>query len=726
MKQLLVVLSKESSFESESFFQLLFELSHESRYRILQFLKNEPLRVTDIAKRLDLTSQEISRHVSRLSQIKVVSKDNNNYYNLSPLGLLCLRNLEGLSFTSNNIDYFNTHNTTCLPEEYLKRLSELNGSIFIDNVMDFLQYIVKIIQDAQESILIASDYFPVHALSEVKSGLEKGLRLKVIEPTKGFLGPKFSLDEVNENKFEDIIFSSVVEKRSVNTNHMFILASEREALFALPTIKNEINYRGYYILESVALKWIHDLFTNLWTKDSVDIEQVESKYFESEVVNNNKKIIINGFDDPEKDWVTLQDAVDKYEEVVLKGSFNLGEKGIIISNNVKIKGDERKNGMPSTYVYMSGWEFPFNETFSMFLVDAKDCDITIENILFNDFKFACIHAVDGNKITIRNNWIVLDNSIGRGRTNPLYGDSVIGIIINGPGLEYNPGFPGSVNIEDNYINFASSFTGGYFNNISLFSDSDREKIFRNHKYFNSFGIYVRWTRGTVIIKNNVIKNTSSRGISISENYDTAKIFVTNNLIVSDIPGSHVIDSRWSGVGINVEPGFHYEGYCFQVLLQKNEIICKKPRFCGIIIKGLIHAPPDSKRLKDGAIIENRIHLDDGSIGILLESCENYIIRKNSISGSVYYGIGLFPGSNNSGTKYGAIKNYVDTNDLSNLIINEPDDYTKSLFKGRYYRESEQYEKTSHIFLNNNSSENIVDQPNIIIIDDGDRNQLTSK
>jgi predicted transcriptional regulator len=719
-------LSKESSLESERFFQLLFELSHESRYRILKFLEEKPLRVTDLAKRLDLTSQEVSRHVSRLNQIKVVSKDYNNFYNLTPLGFLCLRNLEGLSFTSNNFDYFNTHNTACLPGEFLKRLSELDGSVFLDNVMDFLQYIVKIIQDAQEYVLLVSDYFPVHALSEVKSGLEKGLKIKIIEPTRGFLGPRFSLDSSKENAFEDLILSPIVDKRSANTNHIFVLASEKEALFALPTIQNEINYRGYYIVEQGALKWVHDLFTNLWTKDRLDIEPVESKYLESEVDDNRKRVVIYGFGDPEKDWVNLQKAVDKYEEVILRGDFNLGENGITISRAVKIKGDGREKGMPSTFVYMSGWQFPFNETFSMILVDAENCDISIENIFFNDYKFACIHAVRGNKITIKDNWMVLDNSIGRGRTNPLYGDSVIGIIVNGPGIEHNPGFKGGVYIENNYINFASSFTGGYFNNISLLTDTEREKIFQNHKYFNSFGIYVRWTRGTVKINKNVIKNTSSRGITISENYDSAKIFVTNNLITSDIPGSHVIDSRWSGIGIDVEPGYHYEGYSFQVSIKDNKIVFNKPRYCGVSIKGLMNAPPGSIRLKDGEIIKNSIHLEKGSIGILIESCENYKILNNHISGSVYYGIGFFPGSSKSDERFGASNNYVNENDLSNLMIREPDNYSKALFKSKFYRESEQYYQTSHIFLNNNSIENIVNQPNITLIDDGIRNQHTPK
>jgi len=153
---------------------------------------------------------------------------------------------------------------------------------------------------------------------------------------------------------------------------------------------------------------------------------------------------------------------------------------------------------------------------------------------------------------------------------------------------------------------------------------------------------------------------------------------------------------------------------------------RKPRFCGIIIKGLIHAPQGVIKLRNGLINENNIHLDNGSVGILFESCENYGICKNRISGELYYDIGLFPGTDDSNHKYGAENNIVEINDLSELTIKPPDDYSRSLFMGRYYKESTKYNMTSQIFLNNNCKNNTIIQPYSTIIDDGLANSIIEK
>ena len=58
----------------EALCDLLFELSNEDRLGILTRLHGEATNVTGLAKRLDLTLQECSRHVSRLIDTRIVSR----------------------------------------------------------------------------------------------------------------------------------------------------------------------------------------------------------------------------------------------------------------------------------------------------------------------------------------------------------------------------------------------------------------------------------------------------------------------------------------------------------------------------------------------------------------------------------------------------------------------------------------------------------------------------
>ena len=95
---------------STHFHELLFELSNEDRYNILQTLKTENNNVTNIARILSLTTQESSRHLNRLAEHGLIEKTLTGEYTLTEYGLLVLRQAEGLIFASSNRNYYQTHN----------------------------------------------------------------------------------------------------------------------------------------------------------------------------------------------------------------------------------------------------------------------------------------------------------------------------------------------------------------------------------------------------------------------------------------------------------------------------------------------------------------------------------------------------------------------------------------------------------------------------------------
>ena len=106
----------------EKFYDLLFEISNDYRHEILLILIDKPLRVTDISKKLDLTSQEISRHVARLGEAGLTIKDVDGYHHVSHYGMLVLSLLEELEFASLNREYFMEHTLSDIPQEYVKRI----------------------------------------------------------------------------------------------------------------------------------------------------------------------------------------------------------------------------------------------------------------------------------------------------------------------------------------------------------------------------------------------------------------------------------------------------------------------------------------------------------------------------------------------------------------------------------------------------------------------------
>jgi predicted transcriptional regulator len=97
------------------FYDVLFEVSNEDRHRILLRLEEEPCNVTQVAKELGLSLPETSRHLSRLSDVGLTRKDPEGLNHLTAYGVLVLRQLRELEFTTKFRSYFTDHTLAGVP-----------------------------------------------------------------------------------------------------------------------------------------------------------------------------------------------------------------------------------------------------------------------------------------------------------------------------------------------------------------------------------------------------------------------------------------------------------------------------------------------------------------------------------------------------------------------------------------------------------------------------------
>jgi len=65
---------------------LLFELSSGDRINIILSLREQRLRLSHVAQRLEMTVTEASRHLQRLSNIQLVSRDVEGLYGVTSFG----------------------------------------------------------------------------------------------------------------------------------------------------------------------------------------------------------------------------------------------------------------------------------------------------------------------------------------------------------------------------------------------------------------------------------------------------------------------------------------------------------------------------------------------------------------------------------------------------------------------------------------------------------------
>jgi len=253
---------------SDFFFDLLFELSNQVRYEILQMLHEENYNATSIANNLAITTQETSRHISRLVEAGLTQKTVSGKYSLTPYGTLMLKSISDLVFFTSNKEYFAEHVASDLPTRFFSRLSELHEGRLISDVMVVFANIERIIEESDEFVWRLTDRYNMMSLPELVGATERHIQFRLMQ-TKDFQyppdwpGPGVVLREAR--------LKGVFEVRSSSTANFFLAMNEKEvAILAFPLRDSVFDYMGFSSKDPKFLGWCKEAFEYHW-KDAVPV-----------------------------------------------------------------------------------------------------------------------------------------------------------------------------------------------------------------------------------------------------------------------------------------------------------------------------------------------------------------------------------------------------------------------------------------------------------------------
>ena len=708
----------------EKLCDLLFEVSNEDRLRILLRLNESPARASELSRDLDLTIQEIGRHIARLTDVGLTQKDVDGFQHATPYCRYLLDLLQGLEFTVQNREYFSTHLLNSIPTDFSSRIGTLSRSRYTDNLFNFLHFFENGIKEAEEYIWIQVDQYPLTALSTIIEALNRGVNFKIVEPLAGAAGPVLNVDEFDENPLlSRAMRTPQVEQRSLEEISVFQFVSESKGALAFITNEGNFDYKGFIVEDEEGLAWCRDLFQRFWeaAQPRIRVAPQAPAAPVPQAEEARGQVTVVGRDDPLTDVRIVQDAVDNYDEVVLRGTFNFGTNYVRVSRSVSIRGEGSEKGVPTVNVYKKGWSFPFSHYDYVFCVNGEDIDVSIENIHISDFNGIGIYGHSGNSITLKNNRITLDTGIGRGFAWGIHGDNVIGMLCQS-------GFPGGIHIESNYLDFALSHVqGGFIPLRGIESDINYRPNLRDHEYYNTIGVMIQMASGRVDIVNNAIHNINARGILVLDNLETAEVYIQRNHIETNVYGSFMSYQDKSGYGIIAQSAWNEPSPGFYVEITDNTVNCGKHLWSGICLTGPWQGPVGSRKLIGSVITDNIIYLRDGISGIDIEMCDEADVSNNRMSGNVYYGIHVSSSPAPGIADLGALKNVIRENHMSELYIKEPDDFSNTKIDGDTFAGSDGKSRTANVWLGSNSRNTIVEiMEGETYIDDGVDNVIEQK
>jgi predicted transcriptional regulator len=143
--------------EYQDLVELLFELSNLDRLQLLNGLRSNKLKLSQIAQKTSSSVQETARHLKRLSDAGLVDKNSSGEYFITTIGSLCLDQIESIKFVVQNRNYLLEHDLTILPQKFVHRIGELLQSNRVTTVTDVLHHTEEVLKGAREYVFLMAD-----------------------------------------------------------------------------------------------------------------------------------------------------------------------------------------------------------------------------------------------------------------------------------------------------------------------------------------------------------------------------------------------------------------------------------------------------------------------------------------------------------------------------------------------------------------------------------------
>ncbi len=149
---------------------LFSDVTHPIRVRILKLLFDKPRSLAGIARNLELSKPEISRHLAKLRELNLTETSERTHH-ITNLGEAIVSFLSPLDFIIDHYDFFRTHSFHGFPPSLLREIEALSKS----ELLVGFGYILKEVEatkelTAREFKLMVDQPFPFQRRALISKG----------------------------------------------------------------------------------------------------------------------------------------------------------------------------------------------------------------------------------------------------------------------------------------------------------------------------------------------------------------------------------------------------------------------------------------------------------------------------------------------------------------------------------------------------------------------------
>lgn len=263
---MIICLGKLMSSYNEKIAGYFLELASEQRLNILSDLLKKPNRVNLLAKKLQVTPQEIHRNLDRLSHAGMVKKGLEDHYRITSIGKIMLSQMSLVSFLSKNKKFFDGHDLDDVPTKFTKRLGVLEECKHIKGVTSVLEKWRTIYSNSEKYVCDILSESPPETVTPLLKRIAKGVEYRHII-SKQFIEPEGRVKMLEKMGYYKYIEEKKIQRRETNSVSVILVMNEKEAGIIFSTSSDEPDLRNMFYGKSAGFhEWCHDYFEHIWKK----------------------------------------------------------------------------------------------------------------------------------------------------------------------------------------------------------------------------------------------------------------------------------------------------------------------------------------------------------------------------------------------------------------------------------------------------------------------------
>jgi predicted transcriptional regulator len=235
---------------------LHFQLSSTDRRMIIEELQTNNLKLSEVAKKLDITATEALRQLQRLRDAGFLEKTSDGKYHSTPYSRLILESSAAMDFLSKHREYFSDHDTSLIPPQFRARFGELSKMVFLPEPVTNLNTGNEVLKNAEKWIDVMSEQRLEQHGQILRQRFLEGVKVRFVHQE----------NLIESMKDELIAPKQSAERRFIPRICAVMILTDKSAGFALPKLDGKMDYQVFAGTDPESMKWAHDLFEDQWNR----------------------------------------------------------------------------------------------------------------------------------------------------------------------------------------------------------------------------------------------------------------------------------------------------------------------------------------------------------------------------------------------------------------------------------------------------------------------------